>query len=115
MQLFCRPSVIQVFQVLRETAEGLVRALEGSIFLAHRIAFSGRGEDHPHDKLGFAAMSLKGDRRLQRYRLNVFASAMAVDQTLRPHDLIVGDPVLVIAAIGSVHDEPSFAARPDVN
>jgi hypothetical protein len=42
--------------MLRQTPKSLVPALDGSIFLDHPIAFRGRGEDHPHGKLGLVPL-----------------------------------------------------------
>jgi hypothetical protein len=45
------------------------------------------------------------------HRLDVVAAAVAVDDALRRHDLLEGDAVLIVAAVGPVHDETPDAAR----
>ena len=51
---------------------------------------------------------------LELHRLDVVAAAVAIDDALGRHDLIVGDAVLVVAAVRPVHDEAPDAAGPEV-
>jgi len=64
---------------------------------------------------GFAAVILEGHRRLKPHGLDIVVRAMAVDQPFGFHDLVVDDLVLIIDAIGAVHDEQPNAARPHVD
>ena len=51
---------------------------------------------------------------LELHRLDVGAAAVTIDDAFGRHDLFVSDAVLVIAAIGAVHDEAPDTARPKV-
>src|SRR5262249_56832464 len=44
------------------------------------------------------------------HRLHVITAVMAVDDAFRRNNFIEGDAVLIVAAIGSVHDEAPYAA-----
>src|SRR5262245_22012074 len=94
-----------------KTRESLNETLVGTVLLDHACPLGGRWEQHPHGEPGLAADVLEGDPHLEPHRLDTLASAVAVDQQFRLHDLVIGDAILIIASIGSMHDEPPHAAR----
>ena len=58
-----------------------------------------------------AAQILEDHGLAELHRLDIVAAAMAIDDALGRHDLLEGDAVLIIAAVGAVHDEAPDAAR----
>ena len=48
------------------------------------------------------------------HRLDVFAAAVVIDDALRLHDLVEGNAVLIVAAVGAMHDEAPDAARAEI-
>src|ERR1700691_4241918 len=79
------------------------------VFLDHAIALGGRWEIETHSQPRPAAKILENDRHGMLHRLDVFTTAVMKDDAFGRHDFVVGDPVLIIAAVGSVHDEPPDA------
>src|SRR3984893_15531241 len=101
--------------MLRETFQSLFCTLDGAILFGHPVAFRGRREKPLHGELGFAVVIFEGHRHLKLHGLDISAPAMAVDQPFGFHDLFVDDPILVIDAVGAVHDEPPNATWPHVD
>src|ERR1700730_14330186 len=101
--------------MFRETFQSLFCTLDGAILFGHPVAFRSRREEHQHGKLGFAAVILESYRYVDLHGLNIVTPGMAVDQPFGFHDLVVDDPILVIDAVGAMHDEPPNAARPNVD
>ena len=61
-----------------------------------------------------AAEILEHDGLAELHRLDVVAAAVAIDDALGRHDLLEGDAVLIVAAVGAVHDEAPDAARAEI-
>ena len=61
-----------------------------------------------------AAKILEDYGLAELHRLDVVAAAVAVDDALGRHDLIESDAVLIIAAVGAMHDEAPDAARTEL-
>src|SRR5579863_4627067 len=97
----------------RQPREMLAGTLDRAMFAGNALALGGGGEQRMHGEPRAPADILKGHGGAERDRLHVLlAAAMAVDQPLWPHDLVVGDAVLVIAAVRAMHDEAPHPADP---
>src|SRR6185437_16074011 len=97
-----------------EPRHGLHEALSGAVFPNDAIAFFRRREVATPGHAGAAADIVEDDSLAELHRLDVFAAAVAIDDALGRHDLVEGDAVLIVAAIGAVHDEAPNPARPQI-
>jgi hypothetical protein len=100
--------LLHLRQMLRKALKGLIRPLDGPHLLG-LTAFRGRPEEHPQGELGLAALLGEGHRDVKLSRLALFVPAVGVDQTLGFHDLDIDDLILIVDAIGAMHDEPPNA------
>ena len=57
---------------------------------------------------------LENHRLAELHRFHIIAAAVAINDALRRHDLFEGDAVLIVAAIGPVHDKTPNAAGPEI-
>ena len=91
-----------------------VRPSAAPYSLITRSRSVGRREIETHSQPRPAAKILENDRHGVLHRLDVFTAAVMKDDAFGRHDFVVGDAVLIIATVGSVHDETPDAARPHV-
>src|SRR5580692_6049391 len=100
--------------IVAKARHGLHQTLAGAVLFDHPVALGRRLEiAAPGDAGAPAAQILEDHGLAELHRLDVVAAAVAVDDALGRHDLIEGDAVLIIAAVGAVHDEAPDAARPE--
>src|SRR5580692_3672246 len=101
--------------IVAKARHGLHQALAGAVLLDHPVALGCRWEVAAPGDAGAAAAQILEDHGLaELHRLDVVTATVAVDDALGRHDLIEGDAVLIIAAVGAVHDEAPDAARPEL-
>src|ERR1700691_4459712 len=101
--------------IVGKPRHGLHQTLVGTILLDHPVALGRRREIAAPGDAGAAATQVFEDHGLaELHRLDVVAAAVPIDDALGRHDLIEGDAVLIIAAVGAVHDEAPDAARPEL-
>src|SRR5580704_828824 len=97
--------------ILFQPRQSLHQARIGAVFLDDPVAFRCRREIAAPDDARAAAEIFERDRLPELHRLDVFTTAVAVDDALRRYHLLVGDAVLIVAAVRAVHDEAPHAAR----
>jgi hypothetical protein len=100
--------------IFAEPRHGLHQALSGTVFPDDAIAFGRRREVAAPGHAGAAAEILEDDGLPELHRLDILAAAVTVDDALRRHDLVEGDAVLIIAAVGAMHHEAPDPARPQI-
>ena len=61
---------------------------------------------------GLAVKLLERHGGAELHRLDIVAAAVVIDKPFGLHDFVEGDAVLIVAAVGAVHDEAPDAARP---
>src|SRR5258706_10069752 len=103
-------------QVLSEACEGLVHALDGPVTLDHVVARLGGREHRTHVEARLAAFVREHPRDMEAHGLEATVlllpgTTVLVHQPFGFHDLDEGDLVLVVAPVGTVHDEAPDAAR----
>src|SRR6476659_9981277 len=85
------------------------------ILLDRALALGGRGEARVQSEAGSVAPKLlEADRGAKLHVFDVILAIVMVANPLRFHDLMEGNAVLVVAAIGAVHGEAPNAAPPPV-
>src|SRR5262249_7782746 len=97
-------------QVPFEAIGGRFGAFHRAILRWDATAFL-RGREHrAHGDQGLVVLGRERHRGVKADGFQILVATMPVDQALRPHDFEVGDLVLIVAAVRSVHDEAPHTA-----
>jgi hypothetical protein len=96
--------------MIGEARQRLDGALIRTVSLDHALAL-GRGREHrvQREARSATAKVLKRYRRAKLYGFEVIGATVVVAQALRRPNLIEGDAILVIAAVGPMHDKAPLA------
>src|SRR6516164_2884252 len=89
----------------------LLQTFVGAVFLDDAVALGRRWELAAPGDARAATEVLENHRLAELHRFHVIAAAVAIDDALRRHDLFEGDALLIVAAVGAVHDEAPNAGQ----
>ena len=96
--------------VLPEVIERLLQPFHRSILLGHFLPQLGGLEQHLHADARLLTFRLEDHRGVKKRTADV-----VIDDALRRDHLAIDDVVLVIGAVGAVHDEDPFAAGTNIH
>src|SRR5262245_51124183 len=99
--------------MIGEARQRLHRTLVGTVDLDHALA-RGRGREHRGEREPRSATAKVRKRhgRAKLYGFEVAGTTVMVTQALRRQNLIEADAILIIAAVGPVHDKAPHAFLP---
>src|SRR5262245_24020459 len=98
--------------MIGEPGQGFRRALVGMVLLDHPVALGSRCENRMQGEAGAVTAKLReGDGGAKLNGFEVVAATVMVADSLWLYDLIEGEAVLIVAAVGPVHHEAPDAAH----
>src|SRR5262245_18967380 len=101
--------------VFVEPRHVLDQTLVGDVFPDNASAFFGRRECAVPGQESLTIAGICESHSLSElHRLDVVTAVMPIDNAFMRNDFIENNPVLIVAAVRSVHDKAPNSARPEV-
>src|SRR5262249_36685792 len=106
--LFCRHRD----KVIGKSGHGLRKAFVSTVFSDDARTLFGGGELAVPGQQGLTVTEVLERHRLRElHGFDVITAVMAIDDAFRRDNFSEGDAVLIVAAVGSMHDEAPYSAR----